>query len=127
MLRWNGKTWDVFNAGTEHFLFDVWGRALDDIFVVGLSGTIGHFNGQRWQITPARARKDLLAVSGTEETVAAVGASGIAMLHRGGSWALDETGRSEGLRTVAVGPDGCFYAAGDGGLILRREAVENGR
>ncbi|MEO0823694.1 MAG: glycosyl hydrolase [Pseudomonadota bacterium] len=123
VLRWNGRTWDSFNAGTEHFLFDVWGRGLDDIYVVGLSGTIGHFNGQRWTITPARARKDLLAVVGTQASVVTVGANGIAMVHEQGGWALDETGHAEGLRTIAVGQDGCFYAAGDGGLILRRDPV----
>ena len=123
VLRWNGNSWDTFNAGTEHFLFDVWGRALDDVYVVGLSGTIGHFDGQRWQITPARARKDLLSVVGSGEAVAAVGAGGIAMLHHRGSWTLDESGRSEGLRSVAVSPDGSFFAAGDGGLIIRREPL----
>ena len=123
VLRWNGHAWDSFNAGTEHFLFDVWGRGLDDVFVVGLSGTIGHFDGRRWKITPARARKDLLSIAGQKEAVAAVGAAGIVMLHHKGAWALDESGRSEGLRSVAVGPSGSFYAAGDRGLILRREPL----
>jgi len=121
VLRWNGTRWDAFDAGTEHFLFDVWGRGLNDIFVVGLSGTIGHFDGTRWRITAARARNDLLAVSGAGASVMAVGAGGIAMLNRGGRWSLDATGIDSGLRAIAATANGGFLAAGDGGRILLRE------
>ncbi|HLS68364.1 MAG TPA: hypothetical protein VK035_03405, partial [Kiloniellales bacterium] len=122
-LRWNGSQWDEFNAGTEHFLFDVWGRGLDDIFVVGLSGTLGHFDGSRWRITPARARSDLLALAGTPDRVIAVGAGGAMMLHDGRHWRAEESGIDSGLRAVAVTPAGEAFAAGDGGVILRREAL----
>lgn len=123
VLRWNGARWDEFAAGTEHFLFDVWGRDLDDIFVVGLSGTIGHFDGTRWRITPARARKDLLALAGTPSHVVAVGTGGAAMVHDGRHWRPDATGVDAGLRALAVAPDGAILAAGDGGRILRRETL----
>lgn len=122
VMRWNGKAWDAFNAGTEHFLFDVWGRGLDDVFVVGLSGTIGRFDGRRWTITPARARNDLLAVTGNEARVVAVGAAGTAMLHDGTRWQADPTGCDHGLRAVAATRHGAFYAVGDRGTILRRDA-----
>lgn len=120
VMRWNGTRWDEFNAGTEHFLFDVWGRALDDIYIVGLSGTIGHFDGTRWLITPARARNDLLAVTGTETDVIAVGAAGAAARFDGAQWQMDETGSSAGLRAVTVDANGHYFAAGDAGTILRR-------
>ncbi|MDW3222756.1 MAG: glycosyl hydrolase [Paracoccaceae bacterium] len=120
VMRWNGSRWDEFNAGTEHFLFDVWGRALDDIFIVGLSGTIGHFDGTRWQITPIRARNDLLAVTGCENDVMTVGAGGVAARYDGQRWHMDPTGTSAGLRALAVDASGQYYAAGDGGTILRR-------
>src|SRR5690606_34007097 len=45
VLRWNGESWAEFHAGTDNFLFDVWGDALDNIFIVGLSGTLVHFDG----------------------------------------------------------------------------------
>lgn len=119
--RWNGQRWDEFNAGTEYFLFDVWGRGLDDIFVVGLSGTIGHFNGLRWTITPARARFDLLAVTGDPEQVIAVGAAGTIFRHDGEMWSPDPCGFGAGLRAVSNTPTGGFVAAGDGGAILLRK------
>ena len=109
-----------FSAGTEHFLFDVWGRDLDDVTVVGLSGTIGRFDGQRWRLTPARARNDLLAVCGTATTTAAVGAGGIAVLDDGTGWSLDPPGTAAGLRAIATGTDGAYYAASDGGTLIRR-------
>lgn len=122
VMRWNGKRWDEFNAGTEHFLFDVWGRSLSDVFVVGLSGTIGHFDGTRWQITPARARNDLLALTGTETDVVAVGAAGAAARFDGHRWHMDPTGTTAGLRAIAVDGTGRYFAAGDGGTILYRDA-----
>ena len=120
ILRWNGARWDEFHAGTENFLFDVWGDGLDNIFVVGLSGTIGHFDGRRWTLTPARARSDLLAVSGGENGVFAVGAGGTALHHDGRDWRPDATGFDGGLRAVAADGAQGVFAAGDGGTILRR-------
>lgn len=120
ILRWNGARWDEFHAGTENFLFDVWGDALDNIFVVGLSGTIGHFDGRRWTLTPARARSDLLAVTGSEAGVFAVGAGGAVLRHTGRAWQSDITGFDGGLRAVSAGGFSGAIAAGDGGTILRR-------
>ncbi|WP_422368166.1 hypothetical protein [Pelagibius sp.] len=124
ILRWNGARWDEFHAGTENFLFDVWGDGLDNIFIVGLSGTIGHFDGRRWALTPARARSDLLAISGGEGGVFAVGAGGTALHHAGRDWRLDATGFDGGLRAVAADGSQGVFAAGDGGTILRRRGAD---
>ncbi len=123
ILRWNGTRWDEFHAGTENFLFDVWGSALDDIFLVGLSGTIGHFDGRRWTLTPARARADLLAVTGLEGSVYAVGSAGTVMHHRDGQWRAENSGFDGGLRGVAASPTQGVIAVGDGGTILRRRSA----
>lgn len=122
ILRWNGTRWDEFHAGTENFLFDVWGSGLDDIFVVGLSGTIGHFDGRRWTLTPARARADLLSVTGLGETAFAVGSAGTILRHAKGKWDLETSGFDGGLRGVAASPRDGIFAVGDGGTILRRGA-----
>jgi len=90
---------------------------------VGLSGTIGHFDGRRWQITPARARSDLLAVTGTDHDVVAVGAAGAAARHDGQRWHMDPTGTTAGLRAVAADHEGAYYGVGDAGTILRRAAL----
>jgi len=120
ILRWNGERWDEFHAGTENFLFDVWGDRLDNIFIVGLSGTIGHFDGRRWTLTPARARSDLLAISGGEDGVVAVGAAGTALRYDGKDWIADLTGFEGGLRAVCAATSHGTIAAGDQGTILRR-------
>ncbi|WP_282607796.1 hypothetical protein [Pelagibius sp. Alg239-R121] len=120
ILRWNGERWDEFHAGTENFLFDVWGDALNRIFIVGLSGTIGQFDGRRWTLTPARARADLLAVSGGEQGVFAVGAGGTALSLGDRNWQSEPTGFDGGLRTVSATTALGVFAAGDGGTILRR-------
>lgn len=120
ILRWNGKRWDEFHAGTENFLFDVWGDRLDNIFIVGLSGTIGHFDGRRWTLTPARARSDLLAISGGDDGVIAVGAAGTALRFTGKDWIANRTGFDGGLRAVCAETPYGAIAAGDQGTILQR-------
>ena len=40
MLRYNDKEWTEFNVGSESFLYGVWGDSLDNIYTVGLSGTL---------------------------------------------------------------------------------------
>ncbi|MEQ8654450.1 MAG: hypothetical protein RIC87_18425 [Kiloniellales bacterium] len=124
ILRWNGTRWDEFHAGTENFLFDVWGSGLDNIFTVGLSGTIGHFDGRRWTLTPARARADLLALTGLDGAVFAVGSAGSILRHAEGQWQLEASGFDGGLRGVAASPEQGVIAVGDGGTILRRVADE---
>ena len=107
-------------------LISLWGDALDNIFVVGLSGTIGQFDGRRWTLTPARARSDLLAVTGGEAGVFAVGAGGAALRHRGRVWQSDVTGFDGGLRAVSAGDVSGVMAAGDAGTILRRSPEDLG-
>ncbi|MBW8040614.1 MAG: hypothetical protein FVQ85_11495 [Planctomycetes bacterium] len=41
----NGATWQAMDSGTTEGLTDVWGTASDDMFAVGYSGTILHYDG----------------------------------------------------------------------------------
>jgi hypothetical protein len=40
--------WQVMDTPTEHQLTAVWGRSDTDVFVVGKSATILHFDGDTW-------------------------------------------------------------------------------
>lgn len=120
VLRWNGENWAEFYAGTENFLFDIWGDALDNIFIVGLSGTLVHFNGQKWDLIPTRARGDLMAIDGLPSKQAyAVGTHGNLLKYDGKEW-YPETSPSASLRAVCVLADGSAFAAGNDGVILKR-------
>lgn len=94
-------------------LFDIWGRSMKDVFVVGSFGTILHFDGQDWkrEINPL----DTVAMVDTtrgESTVGGIGgtdlqtfAAGYVSLERvGGKWrAIDRPeARLGGCKSRAV-------------------------
>ena len=63
-----------------------------------------------------------LFITGTDTDVVAVGAAGAAARFDGHRWHMDPTGTTAGLRAVAVDGAGRYFAAGDGGTILFRDA-----
>ena len=93
ILRWNGRAWNSFSAGTEAFLHGVCARALDDIVVVGLSGTTTHFDGRRWSRRATGTTADLLGVTPFD----------------GMRW-----------RAAWVARDDTAYAVGDSGTLRKR-------
>jgi hypothetical protein len=58
------------------YLSSVWGRADDDVYAVGTSGTIMHYDGSTWTAMASGAMSDLEAVGGTQANTFAVGAAG---------------------------------------------------
>ena len=121
VLRWNGREWNSFSAGTEAFLYGVCGRALDDVVVVGLSGTSAHFDGRRWSRRATGTTADLLGVAPLDDTRwITVGTRGTALVWDGAAWIEEDTGTDAGLRAVWVAGDGTVWAAGDGGTVRRR-------
>ena len=98
ILRWNGRAWNSFSAGTEAFLYGGCGRAFDDIVVVGLSGTTTHFDGRRWSRRATGTTADLLGVDGDPKAP------------------LDGTR----WRAAWVARDDTAYAVGDSGTVRKR-------
>ena len=84
------------------------------------ASVLTQFDGRRWTVTPARARADLLAVTGTTETCHAVGAGGVAMSFARGRWSVGDSGTDAGLRAICTNATGQVIAAGDRGTVLAR-------
>ncbi|MBX3263735.1 MAG: hypothetical protein KIS78_27325 [Labilithrix sp.] len=72
-------------------LFDVWGSASDDVWAVGARGTVLHWNGKAWQVSPTGVDDTFNAVWGTGASNVWIGASSHLML-RGGGWNADGGG-----------------------------------
>ena len=44
-LHWDGSTWEQMDSGTSQDLWGVWGTGENDVYAIGNSGTILHFDG----------------------------------------------------------------------------------
>ncbi|NOZ88222.1 MAG: hypothetical protein GXP49_18575 [Deltaproteobacteria bacterium] len=79
-------------------LMDVWGKSADDLYAVGFSGTILHFDGTSWKKMESGTTEDLMGVWGykledqennqTRTEVFAVGTKGTILRYDGKAWAL---------------------------------------
>lgn len=104
----------------------IWGSSFRDIWGVGDKGTLAHFDGSRWSVSPQNgvaSPLDLNAVWGTAPAdVWAVGAGGTLIHYDGTRWqAAPESERLEArtLRAVAGASRDAVWAVGDQGVVLR--------
>ena len=69
------------NATSE--LYGVWGTSSSDVFAVGFTGTILHYDGKKWSAMTSNTTYDLLSIWGASSSdIFAVGNGGI-ILHYG--------------------------------------------
>jgi len=107
------------NSNTTNNLRDVWGNSSTDVFAVGLSGTIIHYNGSTWSVMTSPTTNDLWGVWGSNASdVFAVGDGGTILNFNGSEWVQMNSNSSESLRGIwgASGQD--VFAVGSEFLIL---------
>ena len=75
ILEFDGTSWARTSGDIPNVIFrDVWGDAVDDVFVVGNSGTILHYDGTGWTVMKTEEQADLYGIWGSSATdVFAVG------------------------------------------------------
>jgi hypothetical protein len=122
------RRWRVMNTPTTNDLSGVWGSSADDvlavgndIFAVGYTGTILHYNGNarnEWS-TMRPAVFDLYGVWGSsDDNVFAVGEEGTALRFNGRRWRRMPTPTANHLLGVWGSSDDDVFAVGSGGTIL---------
>lgn len=122
-----GGQWQAMDSGTTESLYDIWGTGLDNIYAVGLNGTILHFNGAGWTSMSSPTGKHLFGVWGSSsDDIWAVGRDGVILRRQdGGSW--QETvdvplnpGERQLNEVWGSGPDDVYAVGGGsaGGCIL---------
>lgn len=73
--------WSPMHGGTGHVLYGVWGSCDNDVFAVGDSGTILHYNGKTWSTMKSGTKNPLVDVWGSSGSdVFAVGMSAFGMV-----------------------------------------------
>lgn len=78
LLRNDGSGWALQDlsgvvAGAVPALYKIWGRNTDEVYAVGLQGTILRWNGETWSQLQSGTLRSLFTVHGNETQVFAVG------------------------------------------------------
>lgn len=135
----NGATWTAMTtpptAGAansiQFSLYGVWGTSPTDIYAVGESGVIAHYNGLTWSYmagaTPGMNPFNLYAVWGSSPTdVFAVGDGGTILHYDGnvnGQWDYMSTPTFNTLNGIWGSSAVDVFAVGDNGTILHYDGI----
>jgi hypothetical protein len=75
--KWNGTTWAAQTSSTTRTLYGVWGTDANNVWAVGVGGTIVKWNGTTWAAQISGTTNLLWGVWGTDaNNVWAVGEGG---------------------------------------------------
>ncbi|MGA6924948.1 MAG: outer membrane protein transport protein, partial [Desulfosarcina sp.] len=107
-------------SGTTEDLYGIWGSAANDLFAVGMAGTILHFDGTAWQAMASATTETLNEVSGTSgDDVYAVGDMGTILHYDGRAWSPMPVPTAETLDAVWVAsPEAVFAGGAQGSLVF---------
>lgn len=111
---------------TNRVLWSVWGATTNNVFAVGESGTIIHYDGVSWTSMPSPTTVHLHGIWGSSpKNVYAVGQIGTVLHYNGEQWQqvyrlpVDVTA----VAITGFGPHDIFVV-GDEGLILRYDGAQ---
>ncbi|MDD4924267.1 MAG: IPT/TIG domain-containing protein [Dehalococcoidales bacterium] len=111
--------WSVMDSGTTTDLNAVWGSDSANIFAVGKSGAILHYDGTLWTPVTSATTADLNAVWGSDSAnIFAVGKSGAILHYNGTLWTPVTSGTTAGLNAVWGSDSANIFAVGKSGAIL---------
>ena len=110
---------------TTHNLRGLWGSGPNDVWAAGDKGTILHFDGKAWKVSPSGTDEDLTGITGTGPTNVYVSGQKGGILHWDGQgWSQVSGGEETTLSQIwASGPDDIWAVGIDNdseGAYLRR-------
>jgi len=110
--------WSATTSGTNH-LYSVWGSSPSDVFAVGNSGVILHFDGSSLSSMTSGTTRYLRGVWGSSATdVFVVGTGGTIRHYDGTSWSDMTSGTTVDLHGVWGSSASDVFAVGVSGTIL---------
>jgi hypothetical protein len=96
----------------------VWGSSSSDVFAVGYSGTILHYNGSAWSTMTSHTSYPLYAVWGSSSSdVFAVGEAGTILHYNGSVWSAMTSRTTNDLDGVWGSSSSDVFAVGKAGTI----------
>ena len=125
VLRHDGHAWVTVPTGVTEDLHDVHVLASDDVWVVGLGATVGHWDGTSWTWTTWEPRGELWTVWALGPDDVLVGGYGALRHLRSGAWTTVSLPATTDGRTTCVldswGVDGRYWVSvvdGRGSAVL---------
>jgi hypothetical protein len=119
--RHNGSWSEDLAVPTTQHLRDVWGAAADDLWAVGLTGVLNHWDGTAWTKIDGPTGSGLEAVWGrASDDIYSAGANGTILHWNGEEWSVIASQTDKNLRDVFGFPGGDVWAVGSLGTIMRR-------
>ena len=110
--------WTTMSSGTIESLRGVWGSSESDVFAVGNSGTIVHYDGYTWSGMESGTTNHLGDVWGSGgNDVFAVGESGIILHYDGKTWSKINSGTSRHLDSIWGSSQNDIFVTGRGGTL----------
>jgi len=120
---YDGEWWSM-SSPTANDLRGVWGSASDDVFAVGDSGIIVHYNGTEWSVMTSGTANDLRSVWGSApDDVFAVGGAGTIVHYNGTEWSAMTSGTVNELDGVWGSGSNDVFAVGNAGTILHYDGT----
>jgi len=119
ILRSTGNgSWSPVAAPAE--MLGIWGSAVDDIWAVGVNGTIRHSTGgNAWSISLSPTMNHLYSVWGTGKLNAyAVGSAGTILRWNGMIWSVEPSGSPQNFGSVWGTSASDVYATAADGTVL---------
>jgi len=105
---------------TTNNLYGIWGSASDNVFAVGASGTILHYDGSAWSTMTRGTTNNLHGIWGSSSSdVFAIGVGGTILHYDGSAWSTMTSGTTTNhLRGIWGSSSENVFAVGDSGTIV---------
>ncbi len=111
--------WTLETSVTPSGLTGIWGADANNIWAVGLNGTIIHWNGTTWRLQTSGTNERLDSVWGSDaRNIWAVGGNGTILKWDGTTWSAQVSGTSSGLWSVWGTDSKNIWAVGAAGTIV---------
>ena len=98
--HWIGNQRTFFPTPTIEPLFDVWGTSMSNLYAVGRSGSIAHFDGAAWEALNQESLVNLRDVWTSSTGAIAVGTGGTILRQSGSTWTEENVGATYELAGV---------------------------
>ncbi|MBF0451375.1 MAG: DUF1566 domain-containing protein [Candidatus Magnetomorum sp.] len=117
----NDDAWQQVYTGIQSHLFSVWGRSANDVYAVGNSGQIIHFDGTDWRSLESGTQSNLNAIWGNDNQLYAVGDDGTLLSYENDLWIQIDIPFTTRL-TGIWGANDTIFAAGTYGVLLEKSS-----
>jgi len=112
--------WVDVTSGTTADLYGIWGAGSSDIYAVGGSGTVIHYNGTGWAAMTSGTAAELYDIWGADNThVFVAGQSGVILNFNGIRFSSRNRNTAKDLSSVWGLSDCNIFISGSSGTILR--------